>query len=226
MSHSENPASHLRNRSSVTRFRSQISTASNPSIHKQPFNHVSDEDRTKFQSFKFPRTPSQASPSHSSACFDNGLPTPPPSSLDQHFFPNTPSPLAFAEAHSLPTAYPSLQHQGMCQSSHKVDLVSMESYAEETFEQRRAVGSDSDPNWSSSRWRPGSSGPVKSPYGGHFVTPSVGAGFYLNTYPGKRRLIFCRGLPSAPIIRILLLGCWIAVIAFIVLAFLFVSRGY
>ncbi|KIK55544.1 hypothetical protein GYMLUDRAFT_47765 [Collybiopsis luxurians FD-317 M1] len=110
--------SHLRNRSSASRFglgfgsqsQSQLADSSPLVVGKTTPYHVTDADRTKFQSFKFPRSPSTGSststtrtrsPSSSSSprsfisCDTanvnanvsnivglHGLPTPPPSASD------------------------------------------------------------------------------------------------------------------------------------------------
>lgn len=236
MSRPVDQKSHLRSRSSVTtRFGSQSSASSVSFDQKHRFSQVSDADRTKFQSFKFPSPTS--SPRSSillpSGGFAGGLPTPPPSRHDLQFFPDhelaNPSPSSVegtspSFAPSLPSPQYQTQHQTPRDAS--VDLTPMESYVEEIYEE---YGRDSEAGWSPYRWPSNSAssynaGLMKSPYGGQFVTPSAGAGHHINTYRVKRGLIFRRGLPSSSIMRILLLGSWFAMIILIVLAVLFIVK--
>lgn len=225
MSRTVDSKSHLRNRSSTTRFGTQDSASLPFHPQKPRLDEVSDADRGKLQSFKFPSPTS--SPRTSVATSDSfaiiGLPTPPP---DLQFFPDHGFAMPSTEVMKGPSAQYEIQYRTSCEVA--ADLVPMEGHVEETYEEH---GRDSESSWSPYRWPLKSdssheSGLMKSPYGGHFVTPSVGASHYINTYRIKRGVIFRRGLlPSASVVRTLLIGSWLAMLMLIVLAILFIVKS-
>jgi len=224
MSRTVDSKSHLRNRSSTTRFGGQDSASIAFHPQKPQLGEVSAADRGKLQSFKFP-SPTSSSRS-SNATSDSfaiiGLPTPPP---DLQFFPDHGSAMPSTEVMK-GTSSPSAQYEIRTSCEVAADLVPMEGYVEETYEE---YGRDSESSWSPYRWPLKSdssheAGPMKSPYGGHFVTPSAGASHYINTYRIKRGVIFRRGLPSALVVRALLIGSWLAMLVLIVLAILFIVK--